>query len=236
VSITRDSRTALPADLSWLDHHGGGPVALLVITRDNPQFPWVDYFNRSVTQAYVPRGITSTQSLFGAACNWAVQETGVVRLDPGCGPVPHRFFLQDQVARPTFYDERFTVSDPRVGRVVAVDSRRPPRLRSIVATSCPRFVVSGLSFPCNPAFTVQLWLDDPGIVELRFRGGTDDHAVTFHAQGVQLPAAQDVTFRFPVAAGASTSTLPTDWAESRGSPTLMAADLLSARHRTHLLR
>ena len=52
----------MPADLEWVDHHASGPVALLGVTQNAPQFDDIDFFNRKITQAYAPAaGLLGTQ-------------------------------------------------------------------------------------------------------------------------------------------------------------------------------
>jgi hypothetical protein len=233
---TRADRAQLPHDLQWLDHHGGGPVALLVVTGNSPQFAAVDQFNRSITQAFVPLGERQGPFLLGTTCSWQVDDDGMMTFARGCGAAPHRFFVDDPYGVVTFHDQTASVGDPRIGRVQTVAPGSRPRLRSLLVAPCPRGSETSGYVPCGSGLSLSTWLDAPGVVELRFRGGTQPHSVSLAPRTWRLAAEAVTTVRFGVPIGPSSAVLATDWPTSGGAPRLVAADLVTAGRRSSLLR
>jgi hypothetical protein len=233
---TRANRAELPHDLQWLDHHGGGPLALLVVTGNSPQFAAIDEFNRSVTQAFVPPGQRQGPFLLGGACSWQADSDGEMAFARGCGATPHRFFVNDPYGVVTFHDQTASVGDARIGRVLTVAPGRRPRVRSLLIAPCPRGSETSGVVPCGSGLSLSTWLHAPGVVELRFRGGNQPHTVSLAPRTWTLAADSITRVRFRVRAGASVAALASDWPSSGGAPRLVAADLVSAGRRSSLLR
>jgi hypothetical protein len=244
LDVTRTWRTELPSDLSWVDHHSGGDVGLLLLTSANPRFADLDFFNKSVTQVYVPPAPITAKGLRGERCGWGVGEGGALQVGPECGELPHRFLLQDPGARIAFHGEREIARDPKFGRIVAVPDN--PRVRSVLELPCndPVLTFEGRRFvpvaasaprPCRGVLTGAFWLDFPATAVLRFRGGTVAHTAVAGKKTYKLPAGQDTTIRLPVKAGAATVQLRLDWRSSAGAPELVDAELEGTAGSTPLL-
>jgi len=230
-------RTTLPADLEWVDHHTGGPVALLGITQNAPQFDDLDFFNRSITQAYGPKAGLAGRRVEGKICTFQFAVSGAVEVQPDCGPVPHRFLINDPSARVTFRDEIRSASHPNVGRLVEVAPAAIPRAQSLVILPCPRRTpdyhsdVPDITPPtvpitCRAALTGALWLDAPATVQVRYRGGRVPQTVTVAGKAYTIPAGRDSTVRFPAATGYSQFTAQHDWTSSAGTPQVRSVALV----------
>jgi hypothetical protein len=231
-------RSVMPADLEWVDHHSSGPVALLGITQNAPQFDDLDFFNRSITRAYAPKTGLSGRQVQGRVCTFEFAVSGALKVQPGCGPVPHRFLINDPSARITFRDEVASASHPDVGRVVEVKPGAVPRAQSLVVLPCPRrtpgfsstvpdVTPSDVPIACRGALTGALWLDGPATVQVRYRGGPHTQRVTVGTKAYTIPAGRDVTVSFPAAAGYSQFTARQDWTSSAGTPRVLSVSLLS---------
>jgi hypothetical protein len=230
-------RSVMPADLEWIDHHGGGPVALLGVTQNAPQFDSLDFFNRSITQAYVPKAGLAGRHVEGRVCTFEFTLSGAVDVDPACGPVPHGFLVNDPSARLTFHDEISSASDPNVGRLIQVAPDSAPRAQSLVILPCPRQTPGYLNgrpditpttapISCRAALTGALWLDDPATVRVRYRGGRAPQTVTVGSKTYTVPARRDATVSFPAAAGYSQFTAQHDWTSSAGTPQVRSVSLV----------
>jgi hypothetical protein len=232
-------RTTLPADLEWVDHHTSGPVALLGVTQNAPQFDDLDFFNRSITQAYGPKAGLPGRRVEGRVCTFEFTVSGALEVQPGCGPVPHRFLINDPSARVTFRDEVASASHPNVGRVVELAPGRVPRARSLVVLPCPRrtpgyhsdrpdITPPTVPIACRGALTGALWLDDPATVQVRYRGGRVPQTVTVGSKTYTIPAGRDSTVGFPAATGYSQFTVQQDWTSSAGTPRVLSVALAGA--------
>jgi hypothetical protein len=244
--VASSFRTVMPADLEWVDHHAGGPVALLGVTENAPQFDDIDFFNRKITQAYgPPDGIRGRQGQ-GYMCEFRLDESGTLTVSPACGPEPHGFLINDPSARVTFYNETHAASDPNWGRVVQVAPTGPARARSLVILACsritptyhgggPRIDPVTQSVPCRPAITGALWLDAPTTLAITYRGGRKAQVVTFGGRRWPLPAGVETTVRMKVPSGYSRFSADQDWRVSGGTPQVRAITLTSAGQTTPLI-
>jgi hypothetical protein len=238
-------RTTMPDDLEWVDHHVGGPVALLGITQNAPQFDDLDFFNRKITQAYGPAAGLAGRRVEGKVCTFRFSATGEVQVQPECGPTPHRFLINDPSARVTFQNEIASASDPRIGRVVEVAPAATPRARALVVLPCPRrtpdyrgdrpdITPPTVPITCRAALTGALWLDAPARVAVRYRGGAQTQTVTVGTRTFTLPAARDTTITFPAASGYSQFSAQQDWTSSAGTPQVRAVALVQGARTTRL--
>ncbi|HEY4097739.1 MAG TPA: hypothetical protein VGM33_19605 [Baekduia sp.] len=230
-------RSTMPADLEWVDHHTSGPVALLGITQNAPQFDDLDFFNRSITQAYGPEAGLVGRQVEGKVCTFRFALSGALQVQPGCGPVPHRFLINDPSARVTFRDEIASASHPDVGRLVAVKPSAVPRAQSLVVLPCPRrtpgysstvpdIVPADVPIACRGALTGALWLDTPATVQVRYRGGPQPQTVTVGKKAYTIPAHRDTTVSFGAATGYSQFTAQQDWTSSAGTPQVLSVSLV----------
>jgi hypothetical protein len=227
----------MPADLEWVDHHAGGPVALLGVTQNAPQFDDLDFFNRSITQAYGPKAGLAGRQVQGRVCTFQFALSGAVEAQPDCGAVPHRFLINDPSARVTFRDEIRSASDPHVGRLVEVAPAAIPRAQSLVVLPCPRqtpgfrpdrpdITPATVPITCRAALTGALWLDGRATVQVRYRGGRAAHTVTVGSRTYAIPADRDTTVSFAVATGYSQFSAQQDWTSSAGTPQVLSVALV----------
>jgi hypothetical protein len=230
-------RTIMPADLEWIDHHADGPVALLGITQNAPQFDDLDFFNRSITQAYGPKAGLPGRQVQGTVCTFQFAVSGAVDVDPACGPVPHRFLINDPSARVTFRDEIASATDPNVGRLVELAPAAIPRAQSLVILPCPRRTpdykgnrpdVTPTTVPitCRAALTGAVWLDDPADVQVRYHGGRAPQRVSVGPKAFTIPAGRDTTITFPATKGYSQFSVQHDWTSSAGTPRVQSVTLV----------
>jgi hypothetical protein len=231
-------RAAFPADLEWVDHNAGGPVALLGVTANAPQFDDIDFFNRQVTQAYGPSSGLAGRPGQGLMCPFQFDRSGTLQVGTGCGAMPHGFLINDASARITFYNEVHSASDPNIGRVVQVAPTATPRARSLIILACPRQTPGyhgdspkidqvTQAVPCRQAITGVLWLDAPARLAITYRGGPTAHTVTLGKRRWPIPAGGRTTVTTTVAAGYQQFAAQQDWNRSRGVPSVTAITLTS---------
>jgi hypothetical protein len=245
---TGDSfRSTMPADLEWVDHHASGPLALLGVTQNAPQFDDIDYFNRTVTQALIPKTGLAGRQVQGRRCSYEFTRDGTLAVGPGCGAVPHRFLVNDPSARIRFRDEVATATHPDVGRVVEVRPDRTPRARSLVILPCPRrtpgysaqtpaIVPDDAPIACSRQLTGALWLGAPGEVRIRYRGGRRPQTVSFGGGPPQTVAAGGTsTVRVAVPKGYSQFVAQQSWTSSVGTPQVLSVTLVGRDGRSTAL-
>ncbi|MDX6726333.1 MAG: hypothetical protein QOK49_1138 [Baekduia sp.] len=230
-------RSVMPADLEWVDHHAGGPVALLGITQNAPQFDDVDFFNRSVTQAYGPAEGLAGRAVEGKTCPFHFDVAGLLQVSPDCGPVPHRLLINDPAARVTLHDEIASASDPNWGRIIEVAPATTPRAQSLIVLPCPRrtpgysgerpdIIPATAPISCRAALTGALWLDAPAQVRVSYRGGPRPQRVTVGSRSWTIPADRDTTIGFAAARGYSQFSVQQDWTSSAGTPQVRSVALV----------
>jgi hypothetical protein len=240
-------RSIMPADLEWVDHHASGPVALLGVTQNAPQFDDIDFFNRKLTQAYAPAAGLLGRKVQGNSCSMRFAVSGELVLGAGCGPRPSRFLINDPSARVTFQDEVRSATDPYIGRLVELKSSTIPRARSLVVLPCPRRTpgyaanspdIVGVDSPitCARAMTGALWLDAPAQVSIRYRGGRRDQQVEAGGRRRRIPAGVETTIRFGAPKGYSQFVAQADWTSSVGTPRVLSVALTSGGKRTVVAR
>ena len=243
---TGDSfRSTMPADLEWVDHHARGPLALLAITQNAPQFDDVDYFNRSVTQAFVPEAGLGGRAIQGRTCTFRFTATGTLSVAPGCGPVPHRFLINDPSARVRFRDEVASATHPDVGRVVELAPSRVPRARSLIVLPCPRrtpgyssrtpdIVPADAPIACSAQLTGALWLDAPAEVRIRYRGGPTPQTVSVGGVPQTVRAGGTSVVRVRAPRGYSQFVARQSWTSSAGTPQVLSVTLVEGARATPL--
>ncbi len=244
-------RAGFPHDLSWVDHAAGGrPVARLIRLYNPYRTPQTEFFNRSITRVYRPGAAVGGTPVLGRTCAWDATTTGMLRFDPACGRAPNLFLLNDDLAKITFYGQRVIKDESGNGRVVAVDAAQqrvkavltPPCLAPIATTDPQTGRVVPPRSLCYSATSGSLYLDRPGKVTLRFRGGAHDQRIRVTGSWITrrptfaIPAhdVTDVAFRVP--AGRSRYEADFDWSEaSPTNPRLTSARLSQGRRSTELL-
>jgi hypothetical protein len=240
-------RSVMSADLEWVDHHASGPVALLSVTQNAPQFDDIDFFNRKITQAYAPAAGILGRKIQGKSCSMRFDVSGEIVLGPGCGPRPSRFLINDPSARVTFQDEVRAASDPYVGRLVELDPLTVPRVRSLVVLPCPRrtpgyaadspdIVGSDAPITCARDMTGALWLDAPAQIEIRYHGGRRDQHVDVGGRRWTIPASVETAIRFGAPEGYSQFAAQADWTSSVGTPRVLSVVLVSDDRHTVIAR
>ena len=241
-----NSRSQLPADLQWVDHNSRGPVALLAVSQVSFQFADLEFFSDSIERVYVPsRFPLGGRAPLGRRCGWEADgATGRVVADPACGPMPRTLLIGDPATRVRFYGEQREVRDRWAGRLVELSGE--PRIRSVLQLPCgPRvsalFLATNKLRPaseddnCDPALRSTVWLDAPGRIELRFRGGDAPHAVASQQRRWVLQPARETTISIPAPAGPSGVALNLDWNTRDGNPELVGADIVQGSARTSML-
>jgi hypothetical protein len=239
TSTARSFRTLLPGDLQWVDHHAGGPVALLSLTQNAPQYEDLELFNRDIAAAYVPLEGLPGRPIQGRTCPYRFAVSGALEAGTGCGPVPHRFLLTDPAAAITFAGERRSVADPRIGRIAELAPGAAPRALAVIVLACPRaspvyspitpdIVPASAPRRCNTTVSGNLWLDAPATVTVTYRGGSVAHAVTVAGARHPLPPRALTTVRFAAVRGYSRFTLEQDWTSTGGAPALVSGSVLPA--------
>lgn len=249
-------RANFPAQLDWIDRSAPAPVARLVGAVNPFRYAVTDYFNDHVTQVYVPDGaVVPGPAIQGKTCTWKLSSAGVPQFSNGCGPPPRVFLLNDDQAKFTFYNQRVLADNGDSGRVVRVrpEGLAQPRLRALVTPPCSAPIGSAdprtgkINPPgasCSNAARIQLWLDKPGKVVVRYKGGTGPQILsvqsTENPQTKQHPidsgTTTDVTI--PAGTGAQQILMQGDWeggALSPDIPQLESVELVQGDQTQQLL-
>lgn len=242
TTTAKSFRTTMPGRLDWIDRHADGPVALLALTQNAPQYENLELFNRRITNVYVPPTGLPGRPVQGRSCSYRFTLQGALEVGTGCGRVPRWFMLDDPAAAITFRNERRSAYAPQIGRLVKL-APGTPRALSVLVLACPRpspvysstspeIVGAGAPRPCNTSASGSIWLDAPATIALRYRGGSDPHAVTVANRAHPIAPGADVTVRFPAPTGYSQYTLQQDWSSTGGAPRLLSGWVEQGARRT----
>jgi hypothetical protein len=251
----RTWRAGFPADLEWVDAAAGDRPATRLIAASNPfRAETTAFFNRSIATIAAPEEGFAGRGLLGPTCPWGIDEAGVVVLSDECGAAPSTVLLDDDLAKLTFTGQRVLDEHPGVGRVVALAGGSPgrPRLEALVSPACSAVIPTqnlrtGRSrrpeTGCLPQSTGQLWLDEPGRLRMRFRGGTDPLTVQVLTstagapRTVDLPAGGTAEVTVPVPAGPSQFQVDLGLGEAGTQPAQLqeSIELVQGERRRELL-
>jgi hypothetical protein len=225
-------REGFPRDLSWIDHASSRPVARLVSFYNPYRTPQTEFFNDRITRVYVFSGPIGGAPVLGKTCAWDVDAGGAVRFAGGCGPAPTRFFLNDDLAKTTFYDQRVITTAKDQGRIVDVNPRATarPRLKAVILPACTAPIATedrqsgDVVAPrpqCRNVTSGFLYLDAFATLALRFQGSKTPQKVQFASTWTpspvtfKIPAGRSTTIRLPVPSGAQRYNVTFGW---QGSP------------------
>lgn len=234
--IDRDDawRKGFPSDLAWLDKAAGGPVSRLVVSSSHPRWPTVDFFNKDVDRVYALDS-ASRDRIQGKVCTWTIGPTGEAVFDPGCGPTPTRFYLDDPAARITFDGQKTVATTKGTGRIVEVPGvPGVPKVTSLLVLPCDdRTLLNDQgkalgygSRVCRPLTSGYFWLDEPATLVLGVKGGKRAHTATSGDRTWEIPPGKVTTVRIPVPAGGSQLELEFDDLElPLGYPDVVSARL-----------
>lgn len=215
IDQSRVWRDGFPADLSWIDHATDRDLARMVVFYNPYRTPQTELFNRRITRTYVPTTPVAGTAVNGFTCTWKAAPTGALTFDPKCGPSPTSFYLNDDFAKLTYYDQHVIAQKHDIGRVVTVNT--PPgkvRLHAVVNPPCLAPIATqdlktgGIHPPaavCGASTQGTLYLDTPATLVLRFRGGPNEqHVQPQTSWGAAPPVATlaankvtDVTLKVP---------------------------------------
>jgi hypothetical protein len=240
-------RDEYPARLDWVDEHARGPTSRIYFFQNSPLFEAAAIFNDDVAQVLRPPAITKGQPPLGAPCAWAVGPRGELTVDgsnPACrGGVRSRVWNDDPFIEMSFHGGRTLARDPFLGQVIAVPPQ--PRIRSLIRKPCQRATIAGgrdgspvgvpKNIRCTPHFSVNLWVDSPGTLELTFDGGTRTQRVKQGGRSWVLPAERTTTIRVPINSAIASVPFMTDWSRSAGTPRIRRAEFVTDTGRQSLL-
>lgn len=253
ISQARTWRKGFPKDLSWIDHATNRKLARLVAFYNPYRTPQTEIFNRRIQRTYTTGAQTGGSPVNGFTCRWSVGQTGAVTFGPGCGPDPTAFFLNDDFAKMTFYNQTVVAQKPNIGRVVTVDVTPPERVRlkSVLNPPClapiaTQDLKTGKIFPprpvCGSNAQGTLYLDEPAKLVLTYAGGQADQRVQVQnswggpQQAVVIPAGKQATVTVDVPRGANQWQAAGDWQGAPPAvPALTSAILEQDGTRTDLL-
>jgi len=184
ITQARVWREGFPKNLSWIDAATDKPLARIVVFYNPFRTPQTELFNRRITRTYVPASPVAGSPVNGFTCTWSATTQGVLNFDRKCGAPPQDFYLNDDLAKMTFYRQNVIAQKPDIGRIVSVTGRA--RLRAVVNPPClaPIATQNLKTGGINPARAIcgsssqgTLYLNSPGTLVLRFRGGTAQQQV-----------------------------------------------------------
>jgi hypothetical protein len=231
-------RNGFPEDLSWIDNATDRDLARLVTYYNPFRTPQTEFFNRRINRTYVnPAQPAGGAQVTGYTCPWSISG-GVVETDPKCGPTPTAFFLNDDQAKITFYDQQVVAQKKDIGRVVTVSTKPPEQVRVKAVINPPCLAPIQTQIPetgeitparqsCLPLTAGTVFLDDPGTVVLRFRGGQQDAQVQVNTswepnapEVIDLPARDVTDIKLDVPEGEQSWRINFGW---QGSPPAVPA-------------
>lgn len=235
-------RAGFPASMSWIDDSKLGDVARMIVL-DNPiRAEMTQFFNYDVTHVYTPsEGQYFGRRINGLQCDWSTNAAGVIQWGAQCGGPPKHLLLDNDYSKLHFYDQKVIDAQPGIGRVVELNAPPPgvPRLKALLRIPCgpaiPETEQGGHGDPrplepaCFPLFAGGFWLDDPGRLELRFRGGAEPHTISFSggARTETIKPRTTTTVKFPVPRGSTGFEGQLDWQQAGPAfPELIGADLI----------
>ncbi len=237
IKQARVWRDGFPKDLSWIDHATDKPLARIVVYYNPFRTPQTELFNRRIVRTYVPETPVAGAPVNGFTCTWSAATNGALTFDPKCGPSPTSFYLNDDLAKLTYYDQRVIAQKQDIGRIVTVDVKPPAkvRLKAVVNPPClapiatQNLKTGGINPPaaiCGGSTQGTLYLDKPATLILRFRGGQNEQHIQPQATwSSSLPVTTlpprtitDVTLRAP--AGSQQWQIAFDW---QGAPPAVPA-------------
>jgi hypothetical protein len=105
----------------------------------------------------------------------------------------------------------------------------------VYSSTSPDIVRADAPRPCNTTATGSIWLDAPATIALRYRGGSDPHAVTVAGRAHPIAPGADVTVRLGAPKGYSQYTLQQDWSSTGGAPRLLSGWVEQGGKRTPIL-
>jgi hypothetical protein len=235
---TSSWRAGFPADLSWVDDAAGGDAARFLVIGNSPRGQTTQLFNERIRSLYVPEAPIAGKLDKGQVCTWKADAEGVVTWGPGCGTNYRRLLLDDDFAKVDFHGQRVLAQQPGIGRLVALPEGAE-RLRSVLRVPCgpklPVYELGGHSEvkpsarTCSQDLGGVFWLDSPGELLLRFRGGEQPNTITFdNGQRVeQIPARGVRTIRLPIPTGSMSFAAQLGWrGEGPVHPELIGAELV----------
>ena len=219
IDLIREFRSQVaPPQLDWVDRRTDERVAVLNLgkpqqLRGNIDL-YTDFFNRRVTYLYanVPSG---------GECRIKVAAGGRLAFDDGgCERWPRHLVVQEGPFRVALAGQRVLATTPVHGRLVRIPEGTP-RVLAMTRPPCR-------ASDCTGELTLQLYLDRPGRVTVRFGPAAEPHRIRLGRQvGTTRPNAP-ATLRFPVARGDRTVRLPVDWRTPDAAPALESVVLTEA--------
>jgi hypothetical protein len=218
------TRSSLPDDLGWVDHHTTGRVSVLALTSSSVPFLMSEFFNNNIDRLYLlyrrPPGVLPPS---GGSCSAKIESDGLMTFPGDCPPPSDEYFVNDPTGHLTFHNEVSRSYEPKAGAVVQLNGR--PRVESKLITPCgpsstPVEVVTlkalprTLPIPCSTQMDLTLWLDDPGTVVIGVRGAPyGDHIAEVGGTTHRIKAVVLNTFRVRVPAGKRRVNVIFDWGQ-----------------------
>jgi hypothetical protein len=245
IDVQRTWRSQFPADLAWVDHNSDRPVGVLEGSRNALGFEQYEFFNTKIARFYASSIPVPGRAIKGRVCPWKVANFGYVEFTPGCGSTPSRFFVNDPYVHVTFHNESAVVTDPHAGRLMTVSGR--PRARSVVYMPCARKTIRftrpyGDVVPddkpeqCQISLIAYVWIDDPGRLLLRIRGGDAEHSMVVGRRRYKIEAEKTGVLELPVQANGVMVQANFDWAErAPNQPEVIGVELKQGARTTSLL-
>lgn len=237
-------RAGFPAQLGWLDKAAGGPVARLVVVNSHPRWSTVEFFNRDVTRVYA-LDTARMEGTRGNVCSWTVGANGDAVFGSSCGPAPTRYYLDDPVARLTFYGQTTIAATRGTGRVVAVPGAPAvPRVQALLLMPCDDRTLlrpdgKAMTYGdrvCRPLMSGYFWLDAPATLRLGIQGGKRAHVAQIGNRTWRIPAGHVTPIALPLPAGPSQLELRfNDFELPLGYPDIASAALVTDGRRTDIL-
>jgi hypothetical protein len=239
-------RDEYPAQLDWVDRHAGGPTSRIYFFQNSTLFEAAAVFNDDVKQVLRPPIDPRGKPALGPVCRWSVGPRGELIVGGSSttcrSGLRSRVWNDDPLVEMSVHGGRTLARDHFLGQLIAVP--HAPRLLSLIRKPCQRATIAGRdgspagipkNVRCTPHFSVNLWVDSPGTLELTLDGGSRTQHVTQGTRSWVLPAGERTTLHLPINSALASLPFRTDWNHSAGTPRIVAAEFVTERGRQSLL-
>lgn len=186
------AKLAIPTPVDFIDQSTDADVGMLITSTDSPEMYYsTEFWNDRVTRAFV---LPNSPTVYSPTCPFNLARDGkITSSGPGCGSIPHAFYLRNSFGRMTFRNLQKSV-EPTAGVRLIVASP-PARLAGLVDG---REISTGT---VNGKFVVRTFAAPGSAIVLHFASAPGVRAKPAHGSSYRLDAPNGATVAIPVKPG-----------------------------------
>lgn len=185
-----------PGPANFIDKNTDQPVGMIITSTDDPlSYFTTEFWNSNVTRVFASDvAPISTPVMYSPRCEFDWSETGKI-LGTGCDVVPSAWYLRsDSVVMHLKGETKRVHPSPSWPTLTLMVGRPPARILSLVDG---RQVRTGMS---QGGMNLRTFLDRPGELRFRIRGGQASTVATIGQFSKMVPAGKVRTLVVPLAA------------------------------------